>query len=80
MALPASAQPELIKDLPLTDPAVIDLLGLSVTFGRRPILKGLRGDLRGPMALRGSAETQGFVFSPSGCRVADPPNGYQWTP
>src|ERR1044072_2551799 len=47
MALPASAQPELIKDLPLTDPAVIDLLGLSVTFGRRPILKGLKGDLRG---------------------------------
>jgi ABC-2 type transport system ATP-binding protein len=47
MALPASAQPELIKDLPLTDPAVIDLLGLSVTFGARPILKGLRGDLRG---------------------------------
>ncbi|HEV8135341.1 MAG TPA: ABC transporter ATP-binding protein [Pyrinomonadaceae bacterium] len=47
MALPASAQQELIKDLPLTDPAVIDLLGLSVTFGARPILKGLRGDLRG---------------------------------
>ena len=47
MALPASAQQELIKDLPLTDPAVIDLLGLSVTFGGRPILKGLRGDLRG---------------------------------
>ena len=47
MALPASAQEELIKDLPLTDPAVIDLLGLSVTFGGRPILKGLRGDLRG---------------------------------
>jgi len=47
MALPATAQQELIKDLPLTDPAVIDLLGLSVTFGARPILKGLRGDLRG---------------------------------
>ena len=47
MALPASAQQELIKDLPLTDHAVIDLLGLSVTFGARPILKGLRGDLRG---------------------------------
>jgi len=47
MALPASAQHELINDLPLTDPAVIDLLGLSVSFGGRPILKGLRGDLRG---------------------------------
>ena len=47
MALPASAQQELIKDLPRTDPAVIDLLGLSVSFGGRPILKGLRGDLRG---------------------------------
>jgi ABC-2 type transport system ATP-binding protein len=47
MALPASAQQELVKDLPLTDPAVIDLLGLSVTFGGRPILKGLTGDLRG---------------------------------
>ena len=47
MALPASAQHELVKDLPLTDPAVIDLLGLSISFGGRPILKGLRGDLRG---------------------------------
>src|SRR6476620_9921676 len=47
MALPASAQHELVKDLPLTDPAVIDLLGLSVSFGGRPILKNLRGDLRG---------------------------------
>jgi ABC-2 type transport system ATP-binding protein len=47
MALPASAQHELVKDLSLTDPAVIDLLGLSVSFGGRPILKGLRGDLRG---------------------------------
>ena len=47
MALPASAQQELINDLPLTDPAVIDLLGLGVSFGGRPILKGLRGDLRG---------------------------------
>src|SRR5262245_52805369 len=47
MALPASAQQEIIKDLPATDPAVIDLLGLSVSFGARPILKGLTGDLRG---------------------------------
>lgn len=30
----------------VTDP-VIDLDGLSVNFGRRPILKGLRGELRG---------------------------------
>jgi len=47
MALPASAQHEVVKDLPLTDSAVIDLLGLSISFGGRPILKGLRGDLRG---------------------------------
>src|SRR5436190_3007873 len=47
MALPATAQQELIKDQPLNDPAVIDLFGLSVAFGGRPILKGLRGDLRG---------------------------------
>ncbi|HEU4835440.1 MAG TPA: ABC transporter ATP-binding protein [Pyrinomonadaceae bacterium] len=31
----------------LTEPPVIDLHGLSVSFGRRPILKNLRGDLRG---------------------------------
>ncbi len=47
MALPATLQEELIKDQTLNDPAVIDLLGLSVTFGRRPILKNLHGDLRG---------------------------------
>jgi ABC-2 type transport system ATP-binding protein len=47
MALPASVQEELIKDQTLNDPAVIDLLGLSVSFGGRPILKSLRGDLRG---------------------------------
>src|SRR6476619_5679047 len=47
MALPATLQEELIKDQTLNDPAVIDLLSLSVTFGRRPILKNLRGDLRG---------------------------------
>ena len=48
MALPATVQEELIK--PKTspgDPAVIDLHGLSVAFGKRPILKNLRGDLRG---------------------------------
>jgi len=31
----------------VAEPAVIDLHGLSVTFGRRQILKNLRGDLRG---------------------------------
>ncbi len=47
MALPAKVQEELIKEQTLNDPAVIDLLGLSVSFGGRPILKSLRGDLRG---------------------------------
>ncbi len=47
MALPATAQDELIKDQTASDPPVIDLHGLSVAFGRRPILKNLRGDLRG---------------------------------
>ena len=47
MALPATVHEEALKDQKLTDPAVIDLLGLSVSFGKRPILKNLRGDLRG---------------------------------
>ncbi len=47
MALPAQLQQEIANTESLNDPAVIDLLGLSVSFGRRPILKGLRGDLRG---------------------------------
>ena len=48
MALPASVSEEPIKaQMALTEPPVIDLHGLSVTFGRRPILKDLRGDLRG---------------------------------
>ncbi len=47
MALPASLQQEITNNEPLNEPAVIDLLGLGVSFGRRPILKGLRGDLRG---------------------------------
>ena len=47
MALPATVQDELIPNRNSADPAVIDLHGLSVTFGRRPILKNLRGDLRG---------------------------------
>jgi ABC-2 type transport system ATP-binding protein len=47
MALPATVHEEALKDHKLTDPAVIDLLGLSVSFGKRQILKNLRGDLRG---------------------------------
>jgi len=47
MALPATVQDELILNRNTTDSAVIDLHGLSVTFGRRPILKNLKGDLRG---------------------------------
>ena len=48
MALPASVPEEPIRDqAALTEPPVIDLHGLSVSFGRRPILKNLRGDLRG---------------------------------
>lgn len=47
MALPATVQDEVISNRPAVDAAVIDLQGLSVSFGRRPILKNLRGDLRG---------------------------------
>jgi len=48
MALPASVREEPIKaQMALTEPPVIDLHGLSVSFGNRPILKNLRGDLRG---------------------------------
>lgn len=47
MALPASLQEELTEQQTVNDPAVIDLLGLSVSFGKRQILKNLRGDLRG---------------------------------
>jgi ABC-2 type transport system ATP-binding protein len=48
MALPASVPEESIKaQMALTEPPVIDLHGLSVSFGHRPILKNLRGDLRG---------------------------------
>src|SRR5215213_9484168 len=48
MALPASVHDEPIKaQTALTEPPVIDLHGLGVSFGRRPILKNLRGDLRG---------------------------------
>jgi len=47
MALPATVQEELIRPQTVNDRAVIDLHGLSVAFGRRPILKNLCGDLRG---------------------------------
>ena len=48
MALPASVPEEPITaQLAYTEPPVIDLHGLSVSFGRRQILKNLRGDLRG---------------------------------
>lgn len=49
MALPATVHEREIttQATRIPDPAVIDLHGLSVTFGRRPILKNLRGDLRG---------------------------------
>jgi ABC-2 type transport system ATP-binding protein len=48
MALPASVPEEPMKSKPaLIEPPVIDLHGLSVSFGGRPILKNLRGDLRG---------------------------------
>jgi ABC-2 type transport system ATP-binding protein len=47
MALPATVQEELTRPQTVEDPPVIDLHGLSVAFGRRQILKNLRGDLRG---------------------------------
>ena len=47
MALPVKVQEELIQPHAVDDPPVIDLHGLSVAFGRRQILKNLRGDLRG---------------------------------
>src|ERR1043165_4791892 len=48
MALPASVPDEPITTQPAySEPPVIDLHGLSVSFGRRQILKNLRGDLRG---------------------------------
>src|SRR5215203_6448818 len=48
MALPASVPEEPIKSqMAHIEPPVIDLHGLSVSFGNRPILKNLRGDLRG---------------------------------
>jgi len=49
MALPASVPEEPInaQTAYTAAPPVIDLHGLSVSFGRRQILKNLRGDLRG---------------------------------
>src|ERR1044071_5700400 len=47
MALPATLQEELTSQQTLNEPAVIDLHGLSISFGKRQILKNLRGDLRG---------------------------------
>jgi len=47
MALPAAIQEQSIQEQLANSAAVIDLHGLSVTFGRRPILQNLRGDLRG---------------------------------
>src|SRR5687767_16030464 len=47
MAQPATVQEQLIHNRTAGDAAVIDLHNLSVTFGRRQILKNLRGDLRG---------------------------------
>jgi ABC-2 type transport system ATP-binding protein len=48
MALPATVHQEgLTTQMAYDEPAVIDLHGLSVTFGKRQILKNLRGDLRG---------------------------------
>ena len=48
MALPAPVPEEPIKSqMDQVEPPVIDLHGLSVSFGNRPILKNLRGDLRG---------------------------------
>jgi ABC-2 type transport system ATP-binding protein len=48
MALPASVPQEPLRaQTAHTESPVIDLHGLSVSFGHRPILKNLRGDLRG---------------------------------
>jgi ABC-2 type transport system ATP-binding protein len=48
MALPATVHEQgITTQTTHPEPAVVDLHGLSVTFGRRQILKNLRGDLRG---------------------------------
>src|SRR5678815_5242429 len=62
MALPVSVPEEPIRSqAALNEPPVIDLHGLSVSFGHRPILKNLRGDLRGkaigPLGPNGAGKT-----------------------
>jgi ABC-2 type transport system ATP-binding protein len=47
MAVPATASEQTDLRNPANFAPVIDLNGLSVTFGKRPILKNLRGELRG---------------------------------
>jgi ABC-2 type transport system ATP-binding protein len=46
-ALPQTIQAEAVKAQTTGDAPVIDLHGLGVSFGGRPIIKNLRGDLRG---------------------------------
>jgi ABC-2 type transport system ATP-binding protein len=46
-ALPGTIQTAPPNKQTAAEPAVIDLHGLSVSFGGRPIVKNLRGDLRG---------------------------------
>ena len=46
-ALPENLHQQQLQHPSVAEPPVIDLHGLSVTFGRRQILKNLRGDLRG---------------------------------
>src|ERR1700752_2213025 len=46
-ALPEAIQEPIKQQPAYSEPPVIDLHGLSVSFGRRQILKNLRGDLRG---------------------------------
>lgn len=47
MALPATLQKQSIENPAIEGNPVIDLDGLSVSFGRRPILQDLRADMRG---------------------------------
>ncbi|MEO8433708.1 MAG: ABC transporter ATP-binding protein [Pyrinomonadaceae bacterium] len=47
MALPATLQQQSIENPAVEGKPVIDLDGLSVSFGRRPILQNLQADMRG---------------------------------
>ncbi|HKZ79667.1 MAG TPA: ABC transporter ATP-binding protein [Pyrinomonadaceae bacterium] len=47
MVIPAAVSDQTALSNPANFAPVIDLNGLSVTFGKRPILKNLRGELRG---------------------------------